>query len=79
MQLSPLRAEKLGPVSVAIRNYGNFVDDFNRGWTRPWLFFMGEMSYAFRAYAVTKTYVCNKRHVALDINTALSIEYKNNI
>lgn len=79
MQLSPLRAEKLGPVSVAIRNYGNFVDDFNRGWTRPWLFFMGEMSYVFRAYAVTKTYVCNKRHVALDINTALSIEYKNNI
>lgn len=73
MQLSPLRAEKLGPVSVAIRNYGNFVDDFNRGWIRPWLFFMGEMSYAF------KTYVCNKRHVALDINTALSIEYKNNI
>lgn len=79
MQLSPLRAEKLGPDSVAIRNYGSFVDDFNRDWIRPRLFFMCEMSYAFRAYAITETYVCNKRHIALDINTALSIEYKKNI
>lgn len=34
------------------------------------------MSYAFSAYAITKTYVCNKRHIALDINTAMSIKYK---
>lgn len=38
MQLSPLRAGKLGPDSVPIRNYVSFVDDFNEDWIRPWLF-----------------------------------------
>lgn len=38
MQLSPLRAGKLGPDPVPIRNYGSFVDDFNEDWIRPWLF-----------------------------------------
>lgn len=30
-------------------------------------------------YTVTKTYVCNKRHIALDINTVMSFKCRNKL